>query len=161
MRQRIREKTTLQPYVQDIHPRAGTLSFLFQWICNYLHNLELCLWDQLILPRLLPFQLMYMYIPTCATQSGIKGTTCEAGNVCSLPYRQNKTQVFPLVNKCSKHRAAQNGRVLLPARLFLQQLCEPCSSLFFYVRFNGMFCVENKTSQKPLISYRKPARKCW
>lgn len=73
---------------------------------------------------------------------------------------KNKTQVFPLVNKCSKHRAAQNGRVLLPARLFLQQLCEPCSSLFFYVRFNGMFCVENKTSQKPLISYRKPARKC-
>lgn len=92
-----------------------------------------------------------------------QGTTCEAGDVCSLPYRQNweQTQVFPSVNKCSNHWAPQKRRVLLPALLFLQQLCESHSSLFFYVRLNGMFCVENKTRQKPLIPPRKPSRKCW
>ena len=73
---------------------------------------------------------------------------------------EKKTQLFPSVNKCSNHQATQKRRVLLPALLFPQQLCEPCSSLFFYVRLNGMFCVENKTRQKHLLPPRKPSRKC-
>lgn len=60
---------------------------------------------------------------------------------------ENESQVFPSVNKCSSHRVTQKWGVLLPALLFLQQLCEPCSSLFFYSRFNRVFCVE-KSKQK-------------
>lgn len=74
---------------------------------------------------------------------------------------KNKTQVFPSMNKCSNHWATQKRRALLPALLCLQQLCDLCSSLFFYVRLNGMFCVENKTSQNHLIPPIKSSRKCW
>lgn len=66
----------------------------------------------------------------------------------------SKTQAFPPVNKCSNHQATQKRRVLLHALLFLQQLYDSCSSLFFNVMLNRMFCIENT------IPPRKPSRKC-
>lgn len=65
------------------------------------------------------------------------------------------------MNKFSNHQATLKGRALLLAFLFLQQLCQSYSSLFFYVRCNGMLCIEIKTRQSPLISPRKSSRKCW
>lgn len=161
MRQRAREKITLQPYVQDIHPRAGTLgscsneyviiyttwsyvsgtSLYYQ--CSFLSNARLCTYPLVPHSKVFRVQLvkqkMYVHSHTGRTE--------------------NKTQVFPSVNKCSNHQATQKRRVLLPAILLLQQLCES-RSFFFYARLNRIFCVENKTRQKPLIPPRTPSRKC-
>lgn len=57
--------------------------------------------------------------------------------------------VFPSANKCSNHQATQKRRVLLPALLFLQQLCESCSSLFFYVRLNRIVLKTQPLPENP------------